>query len=77
MANNQSSNEQWKTNGECSICRRQSYCKKRCSANKKSIQRAVGRAFASTRMGSVMLAVNAMTRGDYNNRKYEKGGEND
>lgn len=69
MVNNQSSNEQWKTDGECSICRRKSYCKKACSANKKNRQQALGRAFASTRVGSAMLAVNAMTRCDYKGKQ--------
>ena len=27
--------DQWKTAGNCKFCRRASYCKKRCSANKK------------------------------------------
>lgn len=65
MANNQPNNEQWKTDGNCSICRRKPYCKKACSAHKKSLQREIGRDFASTRLGSVILAVNAVTRCDY------------
>lgn len=28
------SNEQWNRQGKCSLCRKKSYCKKRCRANK-------------------------------------------
>lgn len=28
--------EQWKLKGQCSICRRKSYCKKQCKANKET-----------------------------------------
>ena len=27
-------NEQWKSNGDCDICRRKSYCKKQCKKRK-------------------------------------------
>ena len=27
---------QWKLKGQCSICRRKSYCKKQCKANKEN-----------------------------------------
>ena len=37
-------NEQWKSGGNCEICRRKSYCKKNCGANNKAIQRAINRA---------------------------------
>ena len=30
-------NEQWLSDGKCSLCRRQKYCKKQCSANKKQV----------------------------------------
>ena len=35
------SNEQWKADGDCSKCRRKSYCSKQCKANKKALQRYV------------------------------------
>ena len=35
------SNEQWKSDGDCTMCRRQKYCKKPCSASKKRIDRIV------------------------------------
>lgn len=31
-------NEQWLSEGKCSLCRRQKYCKKQCSANKKQVR---------------------------------------
>lgn len=67
--NNKVSNEQWKTDGKCSVCRRKAYCKKSCSANKKGFQREVGRALASTKVGAAMLAVSAMTGFDYGKGK--------
>ena len=30
------SNEQWKTDGDCTKCRKQKYCSKPCNANKKA-----------------------------------------
>ena len=30
--------EQWKSGGQCSICRRKSYCKKQCKANKENFK---------------------------------------
>ena len=30
--------EQWKLKGQCSICRRKSYCKKQCKANKENFK---------------------------------------
>ena len=33
--------EQWKLQGDCSKCRRESYCNKRCSAVKNRVKRAV------------------------------------
>ena len=34
-------NEQWKLKGQCSICRRKSYCKKQCKANKENFNQEV------------------------------------
>lgn len=31
--------DQWKTDGNCYLCRRQKYCKQTCSANKKSFRK--------------------------------------
>lgn len=30
--------EQWKSTGDCSICRRRNYCSKRCRANKMAFE---------------------------------------
>ena len=32
-------NEQWKTTGDCTKCRKQKYCSKPCTANKKATQK--------------------------------------
>lgn len=32
-----SSADRWKTDGDCSKCRRQKYCSKRCRANKQAV----------------------------------------
>ena len=37
--------EQWKLKGQCSICRRKSYCKKQCKANKENFKTEVKTAF--------------------------------
>jgi radical SAM protein with 4Fe4S-binding SPASM domain len=34
LMNEEQSNEQWLTNGICTLCRRQSYCSKPCKKNK-------------------------------------------
>lgn len=51
--------EQWKSGGNCSICRRKTYCRKACSASKKAFQRDIMQAFARTEAGSAMLAISA------------------
>lgn len=33
------SNERWKTDGRCDLCRRKPYCTKRCTANKKAVRK--------------------------------------
>lgn len=37
------SNEQWKTNGDCSKCRRKKYCSKDCNAKKRALARLIKR----------------------------------
>lgn len=32
-------NEQWKSGGQCSICKRKNYCKKQCKANKENFKK--------------------------------------
>ena len=38
MENNINENEQWKLKGDCSKCRRQPFCRKKCTAFKKDVQ---------------------------------------
>ena len=33
-------NEQWKLQGDCSLCRRKNYCKSECAASKAYVKRA-------------------------------------
>ena len=35
------SNEQWKSGGDCSKCRRKKYCKKECSEHKRLVNRVI------------------------------------
>ncbi|MBP0983064.1 MAG: hypothetical protein J6A19_04995 [Oscillospiraceae bacterium] len=55
-------NEQWKSGGNCSKCRRKSYCKKACSASKKALRRDIMRDFARTEADSAMLAISASAK---------------
>lgn len=61
-------NEQWKLNGDCSKCRRENYCSKPCSANKKSvdlmIMSAINEKFEKTGINDVMKSIN---KGGVNN----------
>ena len=41
MGNNIPETNQWKLNGDCSKCRRQEFCRKRCAAFKNDMQRSV------------------------------------
>lgn len=66
----QNTNEQWKSDGKCSICRRKSYCRKPCSAHKRCIRREVFGAFIQTQAGAEMMAISAMCA---NSGKYYKG----
>lgn len=34
-----SNNEQWLSNGDCNLCRREKYCSKPCKANKTEVKR--------------------------------------
>lgn len=36
---NNSENEQWRLEGNCSICRRKGYCKRNCRANRGSLDK--------------------------------------
>lgn len=55
------SNEQWKENGKCNICRRKNYCNNRCKAAKRRqeyelscmVSRAMFRAMAGQQEGEL------------------------
>ena len=49
-------NEQWRLRGDCSVCRKEKYCSKRCKANE---QRSTGWVYAE--VAKAMLK--AMVRG--------------
>ena len=50
-------NEQWKLDGKCYKCRRQSYCKKTCTAARKGMEREIMSAFLQTKAGQVVKTV--------------------
>ena len=49
--------EQWKSDGKCYKCRRQSYCKKTCTAAKAGMKRDFLSAFYQTKAGQVARLV--------------------
>ena len=40
---NVSDNEQWKSGGDCTLCRRRNYCSKKCKEHKKLIDNEVAK----------------------------------
>lgn len=46
-------NQQWKSGGDCSICRRKEYCTKGCKAYGRRNQRMIAEAFAKTEVGKI------------------------
>ena len=61
--------EQWKLEGKCSECRRQSYCKKTCSAAKAAIQRGIMEAISQTKVGRLAMLIMQQGGADYGQRK--------
>lgn len=43
--------EQWKIDGDCTVCRRNSYCKQRCIANKRELQKSESKTIRRLNMG--------------------------
>lgn len=41
-------NEQWKSDGNCELCRRRKYCGRDCKAAKERAERILGEAFSRT-----------------------------
>ena len=56
-------NNQWELEGDCSKCRRASYCGSGCKASKKRMYRKVSEAINKTKTGKLINQVNAMTKG--------------
>lgn len=56
-------NEQWKSNGDCSICRRKEYCRKSCSANEARMNRVIKVAINATSMGIARTFIKSVTNG--------------
>lgn len=54
--------EQWKSGGDCRVCRKNKYCKKPCSANKRLMNSIVLEAFRKTKAGQLMEAGRAVMR---------------
>ncbi len=53
----QRSSDQWKAGGDCSICRREKYCKTECTEHQRRLQRFVRSAFYKTKAGKLMAAI--------------------
>ena len=60
--------EQWKLNGDCSLCRRKNYCSKPCTMNKRDTQAMIHSLVANK--------LNEMTGGAYS-EIIERCGKND
>lgn len=72
-------NEQWKSEGNCSRCRRKPYCKKACTACKKSFRRDIANAFAQTEAGRALTVINAhaayASENSFATRRIDKEGQ--
>lgn len=63
-----SSNEQWKSGGDCTKCRKKEYCNKACSQNIQRRQAQVGRVIAN-------IYAQAYERMDANNPVVKRNSE--
>lgn len=57
--------DQWKSGGNCNVCRRASYCKTRCSEHKRYVERAIRKMIAESRMGQMIEAVHQAAGSEY------------
>lgn len=64
-------NEQWKSDGNCEVCRRRSYCSKRCSAFRRKMKGMICSAFANSAAGA-MIATAELAVNNYFKEKYTK-----
>lgn len=69
-------NEQWKSEGNCEICRRKSYCKKSCD---RAVRREIGRAIvnASGKIMGAYIAASAISAVSNEHNFEVKDGGND
>ena len=54
--------DQWKQGGDCRQCRKESYCHKPCSANKRLMNAMIHEAIRKTKAGQLMEAARAEMR---------------
>ena len=54
--------DQWKSGGDCRVCRKQKYCHKPCSANKRLMDVVIHEAIRKTKAGQLMEAAKAEMR---------------
>ena len=54
--------DQWKSGGDCRACRRQKYCRTKCSANKRLMNVVIHEAIRKTKAGQLMEAARAEMR---------------
>lgn len=61
-------NEQWKSGGDCSKCRRNKYCSKPCKESIRTRDRIIYEAILEkTKMGKILRIMNEIKRnGEYN-----------
>lgn len=63
-------NEQWKSDGDCNICRRRTYCNKDCSAHRRGINRIISNAFVNSVAGKMLTAVTPVA--NYTNNYFKE-----
>jgi len=54
--------EQWKTGGDCRVCRKQNYCQKPCSRNKRLMNVIIHEAIRKSKAGQLMMAARETMR---------------
>lgn len=64
-------NEQLKSDGNCEVCRRRSYCSKSCSAFRRKMKRVISGAFANSVAGA-MIATAELAVNNYFKENYTK-----
>lgn len=47
-------NEEWKTDGNCSMCRRKGYCSKPCKRNQQRVDTNIRAAMGATLLGTAL-----------------------